>query len=45
MVQWTHEHPYLFFTMFLFTLVALTGMVSEVSRAVSSNKDDKNREE
>lgn len=42
MVQWIHSHPYLFYTMFLFSLVAMTGMVAEISRAfASSNKQEK----
>lgn len=40
MIQWTHEHPYLFFVMFLFTAFSLLGMVAEVSKAISSNKRD-----
>ena len=34
MTQWILEHPYLFFTMFLFSLVTLVSISSEISNSI-----------
>jgi hypothetical protein len=36
MIQWALEHPYLFFTMFLFSLVTMVSITAEISNSIAS---------
>lgn len=35
MIQWALEHPYLFFTMFLFSLVTMVSITAEISNSIT----------
>ena len=43
--MWMHEHPYLFCSMFAFTLMSVMGTIIEVTKIISSGKVGKKQDE